>query len=130
MGDTPGVKGVVGLGTASGVDVDGVVSQGQIDIVVPGGADAAQVANILQVLVEPHNPGDAPLGHNFIEHIRLGHSQLGEGLLQIVEHHRGGPLSADVRVQPLSAEGVGVGVDGLRVGLHRGNGRDAGLIRK
>ena len=130
MCDLPVVKGVVGLGAAPGVDVDGVVAQGQADVVVPGGADAAQVAHPLQVLVEPHHPGDAPLSDDLINHVRLGNPDLRQGLSQVVEHNSDGPFSADILMQALAGEWVDVGVDRLRFGfrLHRGDDRNGRLL--
>ena len=36
VGHPPALKGVIGLGTAAGMDVDSVVPAGQTDVIVPG----------------------------------------------------------------------------------------------
>ena len=77
---------VVGVHAAPGVEEDGVVAQGQLQIVGPGGADGADGAHPVQGLVDAQHAGDAPLGGHLVDDVRHGLPQLGQGLLQVVEH--------------------------------------------
>ena len=68
------------------MNVDGIVSQGQLQIVGAGGADGADFPNTVQGLVDGQHAGDAALGRYFVDHVSLGLTKLGKGLFQIVEH--------------------------------------------
>ena len=128
-GHTPVINGGVGSGTASRVEEDGVMAQGQGDVVVPGGAHRADVSHALYRLKHPQHPGDAPLGQSLIDDVRLGHPQLGQSLFQVVEHDGHRPVLADVLGAALPGEGIHIGENGLRVGLHRSQHRRVGGLR-
>lgn len=85
-GDAPLADFGVGILAAAGVNVDGIVSQGQLQIVGAGGADGADFPNTVQGLVDGQHAGDAALGRYFVDHVSLGLTKLGKGLFQIVEH--------------------------------------------
>ena len=95
----------------------GVVAQGQFDVVGPGRTDAAQVTHALQGLIDPQHPGDAALGRHFIDDIRQGDTQLGLGLFQVIQHHRHWAVllifrlhgQAGQRIDPRWARGLRVG---------------------
>ena len=80
-------------------------------------------------LKHPQHPGDASLGQSLIDDIRLGNAQLGQSLFQVVEHDGHRPVLADVLGAALPGEGIDIGENGLRVGLHRSQHRRIGGLR-
>ena len=110
---------------APGVDVDRIVSQGQLHKVGPGGADAAQGFNAFHRLVQAQHPGDAPLYRNLVNDIRLGDAQLGLGRLQVVQHNGDGPQVLILRLHGKARQRVDSRRDiGLRFWYRfRGRGR-------
>lgn len=83
-----------------------------------GRSDAPQVPHPLQRLEHPQHPGDAALGGDLVDDVRLGHSQLRLGRLQVIEHHRHRAVFFVHRLHRHPGKGIRPGGDvGLR--LHR-----------
>ena len=84
--------GVVGLDiavrllTAAGVDDDGVIRQGNAQIIRAQAADAADRLNVVQVAENRHHTGDAALGRDLIDHVRLADADLRLGIDDVVDH--------------------------------------------
>ena len=136
-GDAPGLDFAVGVLAAAGMEEHGVVAQSNLQIVGTGGADRADGAHPVQGLIDANHSGDAALGGDLIDDVSLRLAQLGEGLLQIVEHDGHRPA-----VDPLFAHGQagewvegtvirGLGGCGRNTFHHRGggSGRRGGVLR-
>ena len=76
---------------AAGMNVNRVVSQGQLHKVGTRGPDAAHRFDALHRLIERQHPGNAALHRDLINHIRLTHPDLRQGLAQVVHHDGKGP---------------------------------------
>ena len=107
--DTPAFDDLIGLGTASRVEKQRVVTRGQGDVIIPRGPDGADVPHTVHRLEHPQHPGNAALGAHLVEYIRLSHPRLGERLFQIVQHHGVGPALCDVLRAALPGEGIDIG---------------------
>ena len=110
------------------MEEQGVVTQSQRHVIVPGGAHRADFAHALHRLVHGQHPGNAPLSGGLVDKIRLGDPQLGQSLLQVVEHHRHRPVLRDVL--PAALPGERIPIEGFWFGLRfRGQDGDGGLRR-
>ena len=106
---TPGGDVPVSAGTAACVNVQRVQPQSQLQIIGPGGADAAQVLHALQGLVHPQHPGDAALSGHLVDNVRPGDAQLRLSRLQVVEHHRHRTVVLILRLHGLPRQRIGAG---------------------
>ena len=117
----PAPQVLVRLRTATGVDIQRVKAQGQLDVIGPGGADTAQDARAADVLEHAQHPGDAALRRDLIDDVRLGDAKLGLGRFQIVEHHRHRAVVLILRLHGKPRQRVGArGHVGLRFRLRLG----------
>ena len=112
---------VVGRAAAAAMGQDGVVANGQTDIVGAGAADGADGAHIADVLIERHDTGDAPFLRDLKEEIRLGVAGLGQRLLDVIEHNRHRTILRNICVRLLAGQGVAVARQtGAASGFFRG----------
>ena len=109
------------------VDVGGVVPRRQNGEVVPAAAHGAHLGHGGVVPVQGHQPGDAPLHRQLEEQVRLADAILGQGGLNIVDHHRHRALAHRLLRQ---VRHPGEQVHVLRLRGRRGGGGGLGSGRR
>ena len=76
----------VGLLAAAGMDDDGVIRQGNAQIIRAQAADAADRLDIIQVVEDRHHARDTALGRDLIDHVRVADADLRLRVDDVVDH--------------------------------------------
>ena len=119
------------LGTAAGMDVNGVHAHNGFNEAGPCAAHRADGAHLGRILIESDHAGNAALHIELEDHIGIRRAVLGHGVVDVVQHHRNGPgIDKRFILQRLAGQGIDNRVrHRLRFGFRLGLRLDIGIRR-